>query len=93
VARRLGLGIASVLDSAEVSSGKLRAQLGLTKEEAQEFDDVAREVYGNNFGDSMEHAAQVTGQVHQSLGLTGDALRTTTEGVFAVSDAFGHLGR
>lgn len=87
-----GFGIAGSLDSATVASGTLQAQLGLTADEVQEFDAIAREVYGDNFGDTMGEASQVVGQVHQSLGLTGDALKETSESVFAISDAFGHLG-
>lgn len=84
--------LADRLDSAVTSSGKLRAQLGLTADEAREFDAIAKQVYRDNFGESMGDAAQVVGQVHQALRLTGDELLTTTEGVFAIRDAFEHLG-
>lgn len=87
-----GIGISNSLDDAVVSSGKLQAQLGLSAEEAEQFDDISKRVYGDNFGDTMGEAAQVVGQVQQSLGLTGDELKATTEGVFSISDAFGHLG-
>ena len=85
-------GVAGRLDEAVTSAGRLRAQLGLTGDEAREFDAIAKEVYRDNFGDSMGQASQAVGMVHQSLGLTGDALRDTTEGVFAIADAFGHVG-
>lgn len=87
-----GLGIGDSLNDAVVSSGRLQAQLGLTSEEAEQFDRIAKDVYADNFGDTMGQATQVVGQVHQSLGLTGQALQDATEDVFAVADAFGHLG-
>lgn len=85
-------GAASSIDSAVTASGRLRAQLGLTAEEAREFDAVAKEVYADNFGETMGEAAQATGLVHQALGLVGDDLRDATEDVFKVADAFEHLG-
>lgn len=85
-------GVAARLDNAATSAGALRAQLGLTGDEAREFDAIAKQVYRDNFGESMGHAAQVTGMVHQSLGLVGDDLRDRTEDIFSISDAFEHLG-
>lgn len=88
-----GLAIVETLDDAQVSAGRLAAQLGLTTDEAGEFTDVARRVYRDNFGDSMGEAAQVTGIVHQALSdLRGDALQGAVEDIFRISDAFEHVG-
>lgn len=88
----IGAGAFNALEQGTLSAGKLQAQLGLTDEQAREFDKVSKEVYRDNFGDSMGEAAQVTGLVHQALGLTGDELKGTTEDIFMISDAFSHLG-
>lgn len=80
------------IEDSTVSLGKLRAQLGLTEDETAELGSVARDVYANNFGESIGEATQVAGLLHQALGTTGDALQEATEDVFRITDAFGHLG-
>lgn len=85
-------GLADRFNDATTSAGAMRAQLGLTGDEAREFDAISKQVYRNNFGDTMGHASQVTGVVHQSLGLVGDELSNATQLIFSVSDAFEHVG-
>lgn len=87
-----GAGLSSRLGEAVTSAGRLRAQLGLTADEAREFDRIAKQVYADNFGDTMSEAAQVVGLVNQALGLVGEDLRLATIDVFRVADAFEHLG-
>lgn len=87
-----GMGIADAMDSATSSSGHLRAMLGMTKEEAEEFDSIAKQVYGDNFGESMREASEVTARTHQALKLTGEELKNQTENVFRLNDVFSELG-
>ena len=87
-----GMGFAGAMDSATTSAGHLRAMLGLTKEEAEEFDRVAKQVYADNFGESMREASEVTARTHQVLGLVGDELKAQTENVFRLNDVFSELG-
>lgn len=87
-----GGAIFATMDSANVSTGKLQATLGLTKEEAEDLAGTARNVFANNYGDSVGEATRVTGMLRQTLGLTGKDLQTATEDVFKITDAFGDLG-
>lgn len=88
----IGASLLQSFDDSAVSAGKLQAQLGLTKDEAKEFGDIARDVYGNNFAEDLGSATQAVAGIHQALGLTGSELQDTTEDIFRISDAFGHLG-
>lgn len=87
-----GLEIAKSVDDGVSSAGHLRAMLGLTKEEAKEFNQVAREVYGDNFGGTMREASEAVALVSQSLNLTGEELKKQTENVLMLNDVFGELG-
>lgn len=80
------------LDDATKASGRLQARLGLTEEQAESFDKVAKNVYRNNFGESMTEASNAVSLVHQALGLTGGRLQETTEDVMGLSDAFEDQG-
>lgn len=84
--------VADTFDDSAVAAGRLQARLGLTSDEAEEFDTVAKRVYRNNFGESMVQAADTVGLVHQALGLQGRRLQETTEDVMALSDAFEDQG-
>jgi len=91
----VGIGggeIAGGLDSATASAGHLRAMLGLTKEEAKEFEGIARDVYADNFGETMREAGEVTARTHQALGLVGEDLKNQTENVFRLNNVFAELG-
>jgi len=83
-----GLKIAESVDDAASSAGHLRAMLGKTKEETEEFNNIAREVYGDNFGESMREASETVAMVNQSLGLTGEELKKQTETVLMLNDVY-----
>lgn len=85
-------GVVDLLDQGAVSAGQLQAKLGLTKEEAAELGEVAKEVYRDNFGASLEEVTQQVAAVSQGLGLQGDALRDTVADINRVTDAFGEQG-
>lgn len=80
------------LDDAATSAGRLQARLGLTEEQAKDFDKVAKNVYRNNFGESMTDASNSVSLVYQALGITGKRLQNTTEDVIGISDAFEDQG-
>lgn len=87
-----GYAVGSAVNDAAVASGQLQAQLGLTAEEARAFDEVTRDVFAGNFGDSMADAAGSVTLIHQALGVTGEELEDRTVDILSMSDAFGHLG-
>lgn len=90
-----GIGTAafSVASQFETANNKMRAQLGLTADEAAELGDVVAGVYRNKLGDSIEDVgASVSEVVRQlrDLGVTSeDEIQAVTEGALMMRDAFG----
>lgn len=87
-----GAGVAAVDIAAQFrdAQGQMQAQLGVTAEEAQQLGDVARDVFGNNFGSSVEDVGQSIIEVRQQMkGLSDDELAGATEAALALRDAFG----
>ena len=70
------------------SLNSLQAQTGATAAEMQGFGDVIKDVYKNNYGENFEEVSAGVSQITRMTGLTGDALQATTEGAFALSDAY-----
>lgn len=100
-ARRIGavIGGAMVVDSlvstfdeSARAASRLEARLGPTAEGVASYNQVARAVYRNGFGDSMSDAADAVSEVHQALGITGPQLQRTTEDVLSLSGAFEDQG-
>lgn len=89
----VGIGAAAVSMASEVSQAQndLQAEFGLTEERAQELNNVAKQVFGNNFADSFTDAAKAVGLVEQQLkGLARpEEFQTITENAFRLRDAFG----
>lgn len=71
----------------------MRSQFGLAEEDAQRFGDVARDVWANNFGESIGDAANAIGLVNQQMadfGVTSNAeIKDATENAFRMRDAWG----
>ena len=65
--------------------------MGIPIEKAQEFADVAKQVYGNAFADSVTDAGQAVGEVAKRFRLAANdpALQQITENAFRLKDAFG----
>lgn len=89
----IGIGTAAfnVSQDTATATADIAASLGLPIEEAQKFADVARQVYGNNFADSVQDAGAAVAELAKQLGLTADdpALQTLTENAFRLRDVFG----
>lgn len=81
----------SLSSETTASVGKLQAQLGITKEEAQGLGAVATDVFSNNFAGSLTEASEAVGVVQQQLGglVSADQLQGITEDAFRLKDAFG----
>lgn len=86
----IGAAAFSVASEVHAAAGDMAASLGLPIEEAEKFADVAKEVYGNNFADSVDDAAKAVANVAKQLKLTAKdpALKTLTENAFRLRDAF-----
>ena len=68
----------------------IAAGTGLVGKELEGMADVLKDVYGSNFGESMEDAAAGITAVYQATGLTEDALAEATKGAYALADTFGY---
>lgn len=79
------VGFASDYDKAMRS---VSAQTGATGEELEALGDVVQQVYADNFGDSMDAAADAVAEVRRLLNLEGDDLVQAAENAIALSDAF-----
>lgn len=83
----------SCLDLAKDSQkglNSMAASTGMAREEMGDFENVMKDIYNDNFGESMEDVADGMTEVYQASGLTGDALRKTTEDAYALRDTFGY---
>ena len=87
-----GLGVAAVAAASQFddSAGRIRARLGATGEEAENLNNIAKNVWKQGFGESVAEAADAVTQIKASMGDISDAeLQTATESAFALSKAFG----
>lgn len=87
----LSVGAASVTQADQVNkaSSTIQASLGLASDETERLTDVARQVYTNGFGESLDQVANDIIMVRQQLGDLNDTdLNYVTTGVQNLSDLF-----
>lgn len=77
-------------DEYNKAMNSVSAQTGQTGEELGKLGDIVKNVYGDNFGESIEEAADAVAQVQNLTDLSGEALQNATESAFALSDTFGY---
>ena len=82
--------LADLGDTYNSAVNDIAAGTGLVGDELEGMSDVLKDVYGSNFGESMEDAAAGITAVYQATGLTEDALAETTKAAYALSDTFGY---
>lgn len=82
--------LAELGDAYNSAVNDIKAGTGLVGEELDNMSAVLKDVYGSNFGDSMEDAAAGITAVYQATGLTDEALAETTKGAYALADTFGY---
>ena len=82
--------LAKLGDSFNSAVNNIGAGTGMVGQELEGMSDVLKDVYGSNFGESMEDAAAGITAVYQATGLTEDALAETTKAAYALSDTFGY---
>lgn len=82
--------LANLGDSFNSAVNDIAAGTGMVGQELEGMSDVLKDVYGSNFGESMEDAAAGITAVYQATGLTEDALAETTKAAYALSDTFGY---
>ena len=85
-----GKYLANLGDDYNSAVNDIAAGTGMAGEELAAMGDVLKDVYGSNFGESMEDAASGINAVYQATGLTDQALADTTKAAYLLSDTFGY---
>jgi len=89
----VGIGVAAfdVSKQTDKAAADMAASLGIPREEADKFAEVARRVYGNNFADSVGDAASAVQELARIMGKSADDadLQGLAEDAFRLRDAFG----
>lgn len=68
---------------------QLSAQTGATGAELEALGGIARQVYRDNFGGSLQEVSADLATVRQNTGLMGDALKDAVEAGYMLKDTFG----
>lgn len=86
----VGAAMFDVSFDTQKATGDIAASLGVPIDVAKEFGEVAKQVYGNSFADSVGEAGTVVAGFAQQLNLAADdpALQRMTENAFRLSDAY-----
>lgn len=82
--------LANLGDAYNTAVNDIAAGTGLVGEELDNMSEVLKDVYGSNFGESMDDAAAGITAVYQATGLTDEALAETTKGAYMLADTFGY---
>ena len=87
----VGAAALDVSSQTKTAAADLAASLGIQAEEAAAYAEAAKQVFGNNFAESVADAATGVKAIAQQLGLAADdpALKTLTENAFRLRDVFG----
>lgn len=88
----IGVAAVNIASDVQGAAQKVRAQLGLTEDQAARFADTIKEVYGNNFGDSLDDVGESVATTFAGLQTVLDdaevGLQKNTENALALRDAF-----
>lgn len=86
----MGKAFLEIGNTVQKSSNQMKASLGLTNEEAKEYDKIMKDIYNNNYGDSFEDVATKIGYVRQATGeIDPSKIEELTTNAIALEDTFG----
>ena len=74
----------------DAAANSMAASTGLVGDKLEALEEVMRAVYNNQYGETMQEAADGVEEVYRQTKLMGDALQATTEGAFALQETFGY---
>lgn len=86
-----GLGAVAMkaADNFDQAQGKMQASLGLTESEAEEFAEIAENLWADAFGENIDEAAAAVTTVSQNMrDIPTDQLQAATEKAFILADTF-----
>lgn len=73
----------------EKAGNQIEASTSLTGKALREYKDTLRDVYADNYGDSMEDVSETIGKITQNLGeMDKTSLRNVTESAITLRDTF-----
>jgi phage-related minor tail protein len=82
-------GFAKTASDMEQSTGKMRAQLGLTSDETEKVTAVAKDMYKNGWGDSMGDITDAIVKVKQNIkGLNDADLQKVSQNAMTLAETF-----
>lgn len=86
----VGIGFAATNAATEFgqSMASMEQATNLTAEQMEETKGIAKDLYNQNFGESWAHLGDSIATVQQNTGLTGDALKESTQDALLFADAF-----
>lgn len=86
-----GIGIAGIAaaNDFEKSMSHIEMATGAAAEQMEETRDIAKNLYGQNFGSDWQDLGSSIASVQQITGETGDELESTTRNALLLRDAFG----
>lgn len=68
----------------------IQGSLGVTEDKAKQLGDVAKNVFANNFGESVQDTGKVVANLAKQMpDLDGQELQTAAQNAYMLSDAFG----
>lgn len=79
----IGVSYEKAMNQVAVSTGAAGAEL-------ENLQSIASNVYADNFGESMEDAANGVAEVYKRTGLVDEELQKATESAYQLQDAFGY---
>lgn len=91
----VGIGAAAfdTANAIDVATGKAQAQLGFVTADAEQLGETIKNVYANNFGESIEDVGQAVADVSLQMNkwgeMTTEELGAATEKAISFRDAFG----
>ena len=88
----MAFGVYAIKTSADFdkASNQMRASLGATSTELKGYEEIMRNIYNANFGESYEDVANAIASVSKNLeGLNSVSLQSVTESAITLRDTFG----
>lgn len=76
--------------SYEKAMNQVAMSTGAAGQELENLQGIASNVYADNFGESMEDAAESVAEVYKRTGLVGEKLQKATEDAYTLKNAFGY---
>ena len=87
---KTGQHLAKIGDEYNQAMNDIAASTGASGKDLEALGNVVKDVYGDNFGESMGDVATSVAEIRKQTGLTDDALAETTKAAYALSDTFGY---